>query len=351
MSGLSQLFSALDVSRYGVVLSVLAAWTAMALLAGLTVFAFRRAGAGRLAGALWGGGLTLAAVLLAVLRFDASTRDPDAERRAIEARATELTARAIAPGSALSCLDAVASDLVEAACERALFATSEAVAAAIAYVDARYSLLAASVALAQRDPSYRSTVERLRRGIEDDRFGVVAHVLSTRGCNTPDCVDLAILHDRRRILANMTGQTFATRVAAHATAWSPDGTAPSPTAVSKRTSSVMFSPAMTLSPPGITDGASAGPSMPATSGSPGQKRYDYPSADTIPAISIMDPELPSGSAGQPRTAPQRQPAARPQAAHGQAPAVTPRARPLPSAPTDQAKTAVPQTEGRTSGSR
>src|SRR4051812_48398127 len=133
MSGLSHLFSAFDAPRYGVMLSVLAVWTSMAVLAALTVFAFRRAGAGRLAGALWGSGLTLAAVLLALLRFDAPVRDLDVERRAIEARASELTARAIESGSALSCLDTVASDLIEAACERSLFATPEAVAAAIAY--------------------------------------------------------------------------------------------------------------------------------------------------------------------------------------------------------------------------
>jgi citrate synthase len=49
--------------------------------------------------------------------------------------------------SALGCLDAVASALVENACERPLFASAEAVAAAVEYVDARFSLLASSAAL------------------------------------------------------------------------------------------------------------------------------------------------------------------------------------------------------------
>ena len=40
----------------------------------------------------------------------------DADRRALEIRAQELTAHALAPGSPLACLDAVAGDNVNAAC-------------------------------------------------------------------------------------------------------------------------------------------------------------------------------------------------------------------------------------------
>ena len=43
-------------------------------------------------------------------------------------------ARAIAPGSALSCLDEMAGEAVEAACEKGVFASPEAVAAAVKYV-------------------------------------------------------------------------------------------------------------------------------------------------------------------------------------------------------------------------
>ena len=113
----------------------------------------------------------------------------------------ELTARAIAPGSALACLDAVANADVESACEKALFASPEAVAAAVAYVDARISLLAASAPLAARDPGYRSRRSSgLRRAIEADRFGLVAHVLHTRGCKAADCPDLKLLRDTGHIL-------------------------------------------------------------------------------------------------------------------------------------------------------
>src|SRR5947209_5163890 len=65
-----------------------------------------------------------------------------AERRALDVRLTELTTRAVMPGSALACLDGSAGELVEASCEKALFATPEAVAASVAYVTAQLSLLA-----------------------------------------------------------------------------------------------------------------------------------------------------------------------------------------------------------------
>src|SRR5262245_42960922 len=48
------------------------------------------------------------------------------EQQAIEARLLDLATRALAPGSALACLDAIAGDAVQDACEKALFASPEA---------------------------------------------------------------------------------------------------------------------------------------------------------------------------------------------------------------------------------
>lgn len=300
------------------VLAVFAAWAAMALL---TVLAVRRGGEGGMKGALWGGGLVLGSVLFTSLLFERMlTRDLGAERRAIEARASELVARAIAPGSALTCLDAVSTP-VETACEKALFGTPEAVAAAVAYVEARYALLVASAALAARDPSYQPAVERLRRGIEDDRFGLVAQVFSTRGCNAPDCPDFAVLRDSRRILANMKGHTFAAHVEAHGLAWNTGAGAPVFAAVSPTPSSAA------AKPPVPADVGITMPATPSSSGGPVRPRYEYPSADTIPRISIMDPEtVPPDT--ETKTAPQKRPAARPPAARDRAPV----AAPLPAPP-------------------
>jgi hypothetical protein len=286
-----------DMASAVIVLALLAAWAVLALW---TIRTLRHADQSGVRGALWGGGLVLGSVLLMALLFG-RTQAPDtsAERRAIEARATELAARAIAPGSALACLDAVASAPVEAACEKALFATSESVAAALAYVNAQYSLLVAGAALAERDPGYAPAVERLRRGIEQDRFGFAAQVLSTRGCNTPDCADLAVLRDAKRILANMKDSTFAARVEAHALAWSPDGPVPVFAAASPAVPAPAETPAASLS----------------------HRRYDYPSANSIPPVSIMESETdPPPTVADRKAEPPKRPALRPRAAREQPPA-------------------------------
>ena len=326
--GSGHLISSAGIATGVLVLTAFAAWAAMALL---TVLALRRTGESGMKGALWGGGLVLGGVLLTFLLLErVPTRDLGVERRAVEARASELTARAIAPGSALTCLDAVASIPVETACEKALFATPETVAAAVAYIEARYALLVASMALAVRDPSYQPAVERLRRGIEEDRFGVAAQVFSTRGCNAPDCADFAVLRDSRRIVANMKGNTFASHVEAHAVAWNPNGAA----------AMVRPPPGMAHSPTVSTEGAAAIPATASTSVGSG-RRYDYPSANSIPAISIMGPESAPPAAAEPKTAPQKRSAPRRQAA--------PVALPPPPAPPPAA--ALPQTQSQTSGSR
>ena len=72
------------------------------------------------------------------------------ERQALETKAFELAARAMAPGSALACLDAVASSTFQEGCEKALFATPESTAAAVSFVGAQLSLLAAGKHYLQR---------------------------------------------------------------------------------------------------------------------------------------------------------------------------------------------------------
>jgi hypothetical protein len=339
MFGSGTLVSGAGIATGLIVLAVLAAWAAMTVL---TVFAVRRSGVSGMAGALWGGGLVLACILLAASVFErVLTRDVAAERRAIDARAAELAAHAIAPGSALTCLDAVSMS-VETACEKALFATPEAVAAAVAYVEARYSLFVASAALAARDPGYQPAVERLRRGLEEDRFGLVAQLFSMRGCNPTDCADFAVLRDARRIVANMKGNVFAGHVAAHGLAWNPAGPSSAIAAGSLLPSPATARPSsgMPPSPPGSATAVTTAPS-----GGTGRPRYEYPSADTIPPISIMDPEVdPPGA--ETKTAPPKRPAPRQSPARDRAPV----AAPVPSPP-GQPPAAAVQTQTQTSGSR
>jgi len=304
---------------------------ALAVLAVVCIFVFRQAGQVGLMSGMWRAALVLVGVIASWVLYERSlSLEQAAERRAIEARAAELTLRAIAPGSALACLDAVVSAPVESACEKLLFASPEAVAAALAYVDARFSQLAANIALAERNPSAQSSLERLRRGIEDDRFGLVAQMLKSRGCDAPDCADLKPLRDTGRILANMKSEAFATHVREYAEAWQPGG------------ATVAAAP-----PPQLTT-TSALPAAPPTSSAAIPFKYDFPSANSIPAVSIMNPEPSAPPTTEPRAAaapPKRPPAqpARRQSTREPAPAASP---PIALVP----QTAAPET-GQTSEAR
>jgi hypothetical protein len=355
-----------DLTTGMVVLTVFLVGVALAIVAAFGVVAFRRAGDAGLSGKMWRGGLVLVGVLLAWALLDRSSiRDQIAERRALEARAADLTIRAIQPGSALACLDAVAGPAVEAACEKSLFASPEMVAAAVAYIDARVSLLAAGVNVAERDPAYRPSFERLRRGLEADRFGLVSHVLMTRGCAGTDCPDLKLVRDSSRILSGMRSRTFDAHVSIHSLAWNPGavavsaagtGAQPSPlqpqiviqpppvasnqppagavplpqsNPMASQSPALAAAPQAPAAPPQTNDPtlgsgmtAPAQPLAQAAGSTPGHPKYDFPSASSIPAVSIMAPEPGTSPAAEAKPAakrPARAPAQRTQAPPSPAP--------------------------------
>jgi hypothetical protein len=334
MLGSSHPIAGLDVATGTFVLMIFSAGVALAVLAVLMRLMLRRAGQSGTAYVWLACGLALAGGMISYALFDRVTvQEQAADRRALEARTAELTARSLAPGSPLGCLDAVASSLVENACERPLFVSPEAVAAAIEYVDARFSLLAPSAALAARDPSYQPMFERLRRGLEADRYGLVAHVLITRGCNGADCAELRLLRDPARVVANMKARTFEASLGAHALAWQSNGTTPAvasaaPFALQPLSTTGALAPA-----------ASGGPGAIAPSGSAtaGSAKFDFPSANSIPAVSIMSPEPGTPPTAEPRPstpAPKRaaSPARRQSAREAAAPSPPPPAPPPPAAP-------------------
>jgi hypothetical protein len=224
------------------------------------------------------GVIALGAVLGATLAWaflnGASDRDRSAERRDLETRAAELDAQSLAPGSPLACLNGVTGDDVEAACEKALFAGPATVATAASYASARLALLADMVAYTRRGGTdVDSALVPLRRSLEADRFGFVAQVLAVRdGCTSDDCKALALLHDPSHVRANLSGQTLTRYLDHYLTAWAQPPDVP-PLADATSQSSAMGQPA-----------------------APGQHKIvdiDFPSAASIPAISIMNPE-PSG---------------------------------------------------------
>jgi hypothetical protein len=111
--------------------------TAAAVFVVAILLAVKRAGGVALITSLFRVGLIAAAVVGAWLYV----QQPNGERRALDDRNAALIAGSIAPGSTLSCLDELAGEIVEAACEKAVFANPEAVAAAVRYVTAQLALL------------------------------------------------------------------------------------------------------------------------------------------------------------------------------------------------------------------
>jgi hypothetical protein len=306
--------------------AALPVWVAGALAAllffiGVLVFA-RAAQIGRAGVASRVALLLVGAGLMWVLGDSLNGRDQSAARRILDARAAELTLRAIAPGSPLACLEAVANETIEAACEKSLFASPEILAAAVAYVDAKFTLLADSLELAARDRGYETSIERLRRSIEADRYGVVAHVLTTRGCTVESCAPLKLLRDPERVATNLRERNFDANVVLHAAAWRPDGPAPVAAAPS--------APAVAAAPRLATAGSAPQPSG----------RFEFPSASSIPAISIMNaepalPEADNNAAPQQPANPApaaRAPAPRRQSARETPPPAQQAPQPAPSVP-------------------
>ena len=293
-------------------------------------------------------GAVLGATLAWAFLSGASDRDRSAERRDLEMRAAQLNTQALAPGSPLACLSGLTGDEVEAACEKALFAGPATVAMATSYASARLALLGDMTAYIKRGGAdIDSAFIPLQRSLEADRFGFVAQVLAVRdGCSSNSCPALALLHDSTRVRANLSGQTLGRYVDHYLTAWAQPSDVP---------------PVAEAAPPPSHASAAGQPA------GPGQHKIvdiDFPSAASIPAVSIMNPE-PAGppaaaavasatagahdTAGSPAPAskPRKQPAAQPaQAAAAPAPLSDPPADPV-WTPRTAAPAAVPPTSSAT----
>jgi hypothetical protein len=171
---------------------------------------------------------------------------------------------------------------VEASCEKALFANPETTAAALSFVEMQLALLARGAELAGQEANEPATLAGIRRAVETDRYGLVAQVFAARhGCASEHCRAFLMLRDAARVKANLKAAKYDTVVRRYGAAW-PAGTAP----------------VLASAPP-----ASSGiPYMPAAT-SVGMSGIDFPSAASIPPISIMNSEPPAAesAAAQART--------------------------------------------------
>jgi hypothetical protein len=260
-------------------------------------------------------------------------------RRALDERVAALLARAVAPGSPLSCLNELAGDAVEAACEKAVFASPESVSAAVNYVTAEFRLLADGAAYATRaDTAYWRELAQVKVALQLDRFGIVAHVLAGQGCTAETCDAAGLIGDSSRVLANLRDHVFDSYVEKSTVAWN----AP---------------PMASAAAVATTAGAAARVATPVS------PQYDFPSASSIPPVNIMAPEpaprsaAATGQAAPSATTPRQQAAAplpprhpsqaRPPAAAASRPAATrPSSAPVAAgeAPTDGAGTPSSQSQ-------
>jgi hypothetical protein len=259
--------------------SALRLWVAAgsaALLVIICALVFRRRRTGAVASAARALLVILGAALAGLLTWafldSAAVRDQAAERRALEMRAAQLTAQALAPASPLACLDAVAGATVEMACEKAVFASPASVAAAISFVAAQFVLLSDMTAYTERDAAgIDSALLPLRSALEADPFGLLAHVLVMRsGCTSQNCPAFTVLHDPSHVRTNLIAQTLDHYLDRYREAWAKQPDAP----------------VAALGDPQLSA---------ATQGNGTAQRkvvvnIDFPSAASIPPISIMDPE-------------------------------------------------------------
>jgi hypothetical protein len=257
------------------------------------------------------------------------------QRRAIEARLAELRAQALAAGSALACLER-SGDVLEAACADALFRTPEVLAAANFYTASRLDLLRAADRYGgPRGQTFEESIAALKRSLEQDAFGLTAHVLTTReGCTADTCEAVALFHDPARLWVNIRERTFDANLSRHAVAWRTGVPAVLPVAAAPgaatpaATASVPAAPVLpTLSPTGETR-------------APIPDKYTLPSSASIPPVSIMSDE-PARPAAPARSETKGEPKERPATAAAPQP---PDGDPVPAAAPKQQQAPAPRRE-------
>ena len=178
---------------------------------------------------------------------------------------TRVAAQHVPLAPALACLDGLAGESVEAACEKAVFGSADTAAAAVSYAAGQVSRVVAAGSARTLSPEQQV----LKRAVERDRYGLVAQVISIRDrCVATDCPLFRVLSDSNQIRANMNERLYDTLVTRYSASWNnAAAAAPSPAA-------------------GLL-----APSMP--TGRP--TTVDFATSAAIPPVNIMTPDPPAQS--------------------------------------------------------
>jgi hypothetical protein len=181
---------------------------------------------------------------------------------------------ATAPLPQLSCIDELAGDAVLAACEKALFGSAEAVAAAVAYAASQITLLTSLGDVATANKGAGSDLLALRRAVERDRYGLMAYVLTARDrCTSSNCRAFRSLTETRQIAANMEDRVYESLVMRYAASWN------TPQAAAGMIAAL---------PPSVPTGKPT--------------NAEFPTSASTPPVNIMTPEPPLGAAPKPSSA-------------------------------------------------
>jgi len=189
--------------------------------------------------------------------------------------------------AALSCIDDLAGETVLTACEKLLFGSPDTVAAAVSYATRQINRLSTA-----GDPASTraatTEMQALRRGIERDRYGLIAYVLSTRDRCTPlECPAFRFLTDRRQVAANMDARQYEALI-------------------------IKYSPTWNAPPASSAAAASSVAGLPASLPTGKPTNADFPSSASTPPVSIMTAEpAPGARAASPTAAPSTTAAAAP----------------------------------------
>lgn len=209
--------------------------------------------------------ITLLAVGIAVAAI-LRGHEPAARGTPAETRSSPATMVTL---PALSCIDDLAGDVVGQACEKVLFGSPESTAAAVNYAAAMLTRLTAlgDAAVAQRTMSRE--MQAMRRAIERDRYGLVAHVLLARDrCTPTQCAAYRSLTDNHQIITNMDEHAFDNLVARYSPSWN----APQMNAATGP---------LAMLPPSLPTGRPT--------------NAEFPSSANTPPVSIMTPEPGTGA--------------------------------------------------------
>ena len=227
------------------------------------------------------GALTVITLLSIAVAVAATIRGfgPGGQAGPTESRVTQATGPTL---PALSCIDDLAGDAVLNACEKAVFGSADAAAAAVSYAAAQITHLTSYGDLATAERTTTTELQALRRAVERDRYGLMAYALMARDhCSPTACPAFRSLGDNHQIISNMNDRVYENTVTRYAAAWNaPAGASPSV-------------------PPGLV--AALPSSMP--TGRP--TNAEFPSAASTPPVNIMTPEP-----GKPPAAGAAPPAAR-----------------------------------------